>query len=978
MIIFFVTERDAAFLRELREIEKKWQEKWDRAKAFEANPDPSRPKFYMTVPYPYTSGPLHIGHGRTYTIGDIYARYKRMKGFNVLWPMAFHITGTPIASISARIARGDPEAISLYRSYVRLYVDDEREVEKVIASFVKPENVANFFANVITRDFKSLGYSIDWRRRFTTGDPEYNAFIRWQFLKLREKGFIVQGRHPILYCVNDENAVGEDDIRGGDEFKAEVVEFVGIKFELRDSYLVAATLRPETIFGVTNVWVNPKAIYVKAKVDGETWIISKQAAEKLRYQAHKVEVLEEFEGRRLIGLRCREPARNREVLILPATFVDADNATGVVYSVPAHAPYDYVALEDLKKNEKMCIDYGIEPREVHLIEPISIIRIPGFSDYPARDVVEKLHIMSQEERDKLDEATQEIYKAEFYHGVMKDNCEPFSKLPVREAKEKVKEWLIKKGKATIIYETSPRPIFCRCGGRVIVAVLSDQWFINYGDPRWKELAWKALRKMEIYPEKYRKLFEDTFEWLALRPCARRRGLGTRLPFDERWIIESLSDSTIYMAFYTIIHHIRKAGIKAEQLTPEFFDYVFLGKGDVEEVSRRTGIPRQLLEIMRREFLYWYPLDLRHTAIGHITNHLSFFIFHHVAIFPEELWPKKITLNEYVIREGAKMSKSKGNVLPLVEIPRRYSADLYRLYITYAADLATVVDWREKYVLSVLRRLESFWRLANEIVEYGDVKKPEKLSLPTKWFLSKVNSAIIRCTEHLENFRLRDYVQEAFFNFLSYIETYRRIHANEEERRWAERYALERWVKLLLPVVPHIAEEIWERLGNREFLSLSKWPEPDQELIDMDIEMAVETVFRTIDDVREVVKVMRTKPSKLYIYVGPEEWKYKVCKLVQSLGPTARISDIMRKAMGIPELKKHAEEVSRLVKAIMEGKVPREVASRDVEMKAFKEFKDFIGRELGLEVIVEDATKPSYDPKGRARGAEPGRPGIYLE
>jgi len=154
----------------------------------------------------------------------------RMRGFNVLWPMAFHITGTPIASISARISRGDEECIKLYENYVRLYIKDEKEVRKVVESFVEPKNVAMFFANAITNDFKSLGYSIDWRRKFTTGDPDYSAFITWQFMKLKEKGYIVQGTHPVLYCPKDKNAVGEDDIRGGDEFRAEVVEFTAIKF----------------------------------------------------------------------------------------------------------------------------------------------------------------------------------------------------------------------------------------------------------------------------------------------------------------------------------------------------------------------------------------------------------------------------------------------------------------------------------------------------------------------------------------------------------------------------------------------------------------------------------------------------------------------------------------------------------------------------------------------------------------------------
>jgi leucyl-tRNA synthetase len=106
--------------------------------------------------------------------------------------------------------------------------------------------------------------------------------------------------------------------------------------------------------------------------------------------------------------------------------------------------------------------------------------------------------------------------------------------------------------------------------------------------------------MIIQPPKYKKALLDAIDWLEMRPCARRRGLGTKLPFDPEWIIESLSDSTIYMAFYTIVHIIRKHDIRAEQLKPILFDYIFLGKGDPEEVSEETGIPVNV----KRLFVYF--------------------------------------------------------------------------------------------------------------------------------------------------------------------------------------------------------------------------------------------------------------------------------------------------------------------------------------------------------------------------------------
>ena len=199
-------------MSEFAKYEKKWQKRWKKDKVFEADIDPKRKKFFLTVPYPYTNGALHIGHGRTYTVGDLIARYKRMRGFNVLFPMASHMTGTPILGMVERIKAGDPTAIEQYKRDLRLYFETEDEVEAQLAKFTDPWTTAAFFAKVISQDFDALGYSIDWRRKFTTGDKTYNKFIEWQYHKFMDKGYIKQGSYPLLYCPHDKNPVGEDDL----------------------------------------------------------------------------------------------------------------------------------------------------------------------------------------------------------------------------------------------------------------------------------------------------------------------------------------------------------------------------------------------------------------------------------------------------------------------------------------------------------------------------------------------------------------------------------------------------------------------------------------------------------------------------------------------------------------------------------------------------------------------------------------------
>ena len=172
-----------------------------------------------------------------------------------------------------------------------------------------------------------------------------------------------------------------------------------------------------------------------------------------------------------------------------------------------------------------------------------------------------------------------------------------------------------------------------------------------------------------------------------------------------------------MAFYTISYKLKEYKISPEQLIPQFFDYIFLQIGDGKSLSIKINIEVKILDELREEFLYWYPVDHRHTAIMHISNHLSFFIFHHVAIFPEEHWPKMISLIEPVIIEGQKMGKSKGGVISLADIQRKYSADLFRFYIAHGADFSVYMDFREKEIQAVRTHIQKFYNFMNLMLKY---------------------------------------------------------------------------------------------------------------------------------------------------------------------------------------------------------------------------------------------------------------------
>ena len=961
-------------------IEKKWQKRWKKDRIFEADPNPKQKKFFLTVPYPYVNGALHIGHGRTYTIGDLIARYKRMQGFNVLFPMASHMTGTPIQGMVDRIQAGDPVAIDMYKRDLQSYFDTEEEVTAQLAKFKDAATTAAFFAKVISQDFDALGYSIDWRRRFTTGDSTYNKFIEWQYQKFMERGYVKQGNYPLLYCPKDGNPVGEDDLLEG--ATAKIKEFTAIKWPFEDGFLVAATLRPETIFGVTNMWINPKAKYVWALVDGEKWLVSKMAVEKLKLQAKDVKVLETFLGSKIIGKSFNAIHDNHEIPILPADFVDPNNATGVVYSVPGHAPFDYIALRDLWEDPSGLAEFGISGDDVKAIKIIGMIDMNGYSEYPAKDAVEKRNIKSQKESEALEEATQEIYKAEFYDGVMKDNCAQFSGRMIKDVKDDVVEWMKTINRVDVIYEPDQRPVICRCGANVQVGVFAGQWFLDYQSPGWKETAGRALDNMSIVPESFRNLFEATFDWLAQRPCARRRGIGTRLPFDPDWIIESLSDSTIYMAYYTIAHHIRNNKIRPAQLTYDFFEYVFLGNGTPAKVSKKTGIDISLVKTMRDEFMYWYPNDRRHTAPSHISNHLSFAIFHHVAIFPEKHWLKMISLNEHMNMEGKKMSKSKGNVIPLVEIPEKYGADVFRIYLVSAAEPGTLMDWREKNVPTMRNRVQQFIDIMTRYAKKTPrvFTKKDKPTIATQWMLSRVNSLISMCTDMIENFKLREYAIHVSSEMIRAVNHYlNRDGVPQEEQDGTMAYVCDIWVRLAAPLIPHICEEMWSKMGHKEYVSLSPWPVSDKKLINKHVEMAQQVIESTISDIREITKLLKGKKvSTVHVYVAPE-WMFKAMNSIREANIPTIVGDIMKHLMANEEFRKHGKEVKTIVDRISkENGLWDHSASSKEEMIALQDSAQHIGKELKLKVIVHSSESPDYDPQNKARFALPGRVSLFLE
>jgi leucyl-tRNA synthetase len=909
-------------------IEAKWRQRWVEEKAFEADPEPGKEKRYVTAAFPYPNSPQHIGHARTYTTADIHARYLRLKGFHTLFPMAFHVTGTPILAMAKRIAAKEKDVLDVFD---RIYgIPPEKA-----AQLTEPRALVAYFSAEIEEGMKEMGYSIDWRRKFYSYDAKFNKFIQWQFRKLKEKGYILKGEYPIAWCPADKNAVSAHDTRG--DVDPELEDVTAIKFQISGTkpgnppaWLVATTYRPETIYGVTNIWVNPASEYVRAKKDGQVLILSKKAAQVLDLQLH-LEILGPIGADELLRMEAKNPMTGKDVPVWPASFVKEDVGTGIVMSVPAHAPLDYLAIRDLGKG-------GIPMPQV--------VSLEGYGPAPAKEAVEAMGVKSQDDP-LAEKATEEIYTKEAHGGIMAIG--EYKGQKAIDAKERIAARLKSSKDALAIVSIANGPVFCRCGSPVVVNILKDQWFIDYGVPEWKAKTKECLSQMRIIPEKTRSEYLYTIDWFKTRPCTRAAGLGTKFPFDESKMIEALSDSTIYMAYYTIGHILAK--IPENEIDDALFDHVILGKGKGDERQKK----------MRESFLYWYPVDSRHSAGDLVRNHLSLYLFNHVAIMEKKHWPKQIVTNGFVLMDGTKMSKSMGNILPLRKAIKEYGADIVRFSVVAGAELSSDSDFNRTVADGVRSRLA----LISALVEQSAKQPPSKPhGRVERWLLSRLNRKIKNADRFYSDFALRELSLEIYYDVVSDLQWYMKRSDDVNLRAF-----FLSWVRLIAPIMPHYAEEFWELLGGRGLVSFSEFPKPDQSKIDDAVERGEELVQKVHGDIEKISTLIGKKPKSVTIYVAGE-WKRKLYSMART---KPRFDELMKAAaaegMPMKEVQNAAKQLMKNVHAL-----PDVLSGKD-ELDALVDAKKFLADSYSckVEILPEDGAKHE-----KARSAMPGKPAIVIE
>ncbi|KAI8930113.1 hypothetical protein BC831DRAFT_508563 [Entophlyctis helioformis] len=736
-----------------------------------------------------------------------------------------------------------------------------------IKNFVNPQHWLYYFPPFATQDLKRFGAHIDWRRSFITTDvnPYYDSFIRWQFNRLHAMipSKVQFGERYTIYSPVDGQACMDHDRASGEGLG--VKEYTGVKLQVRldllnatpveardrvkdgvpvgnelstkwfeetlggrKLYLVAATLRPETMYGQTNCYVGVDIDYgVFAVNDKEAWVCTDRAARNMAWQSlfaekGQVHKLADLKGWDLVGVPLSAPLSNFEhIYTLPMEGVLATTGTGIVTSVPSDSPDDYVTLLDLAKKAAY---YNVQKKWVEpFLPPRAIIRTPTFGDLSA-----------VKDKKQLAEAKDLVYKEGFYQGVL---------IARPEAKPVIRQELIDRGDAFVYCE--PEGLIMSRSGDECVVTLASQWYMDYGEESWKRITKKCLAEMNTYTEETRHAFEKTLDWLNQWACSRSFGLGSRLPWDRDWLIESLSDSTIYMAYYTVAHILHggnldgskpgSGGILPEQMTDDVWSYILVNAPYPED----SKIDRATLEKMRREFNYFYPLDLRCSGKDLINNHLTFFLYNHTAVFGRDKWPKAIRTNGHLLLNGEKMSKSTGTFKTIREIIARYGADATRFALADAGDGLEDANFVEKTADDAILKLFTEKEWIEEVLDLG--KKGQLRTGPFTWndrvFAAEMDAITVQADKAYGGMLFREALKISFYDLQNARNEYRKATTGQGINLYgstAETFEgmhadlINRFIEVqaltMAPITPHWSEHLWvDLLKKPESIMLALWP-----------------------------------------------------------------------------------------------------------------------------------------------------------
>ncbi|HTT26043.1 MAG TPA: class I tRNA ligase family protein [Thermoplasmata archaeon] len=952
--------------------ERFWQSQWRSEGLATARRSPGREKFFALVAYPGSSGFLHIGHLRGLILADALHRYHRMRGHAVFFPTGTHATGLPAVTFAQKVRDRDPDTVELLATH--------GVGPSELPALEDPPAAARFLGQDYLRQFRRLGLLLDESAYVTTIDDDYQAFIRWQFHRLADRGALRQGAHYAPFCpVCGPVSVdpSETDLAKGGS--AEVVVFTLVPFTLDDGrVLLAATLRPETLYGVTNIWIPAETPLTVWHHGTREYLVVRSAAERLVEQ-HGGRIGHDVPVPPLEGLTASAPLTKERVPVLRSSLVDPGIGTGVVMSVPAHAPADWLAIQGLPEGERRRIP---EPRVIIEFPPVEEL-VPSDRSLlegdgpPAARAVRATGARALTDTEALEAATQRLYRLEFLRGKMRSDL--LDGLFVAPARARIARDLVEAGGPGELREFS-EAVVCRNGHAVIVRKVPGQWFLRYGEETWKEETRAAFRGMTIFPPEYAAEIPSILDWYDDRPCTRQgRWLGTPFPPDPSWIIEPIADSTFYPAYFVVRRYVADGRVPIAALTDAFFDRVFLGEGPGE-----PSLPAAVQTEVADEFRYWYPLDLNIGGKEHKRVHFPLFVYTHAKLLPPALRPKGIFVHWWLTdKGGAKLSKKKvgkgGAIPPMDEALGQWGVDALRLFYALAASPQQDIEWDPVVVDAASDRLREIERTIQAIERSGG-GGPLELD---RWLEDRCHQLAIALQTAYDALALREAAEIAYVQAPAIL---RRYLARGGSPGPALDAFVGAWIRWMQPLTPHLAEE----LGAGRFEGLvarAAFPSPEEFRPSPTADAEERYLDSVEEDLRSVLKpaVERGEAPGAVAFFIAAPWKRTLEQWMREAerrtpGGPPPIRELVERARAHPELAAHVPEVAAYVGRVfpMLRQERSEAAALD-ERAVLVAGEGYLARRLGFErvLVLPEGEAEAHDPQGRRARARPGRPAFFL-
>ncbi len=1012
---------------EFKKIEEKWQKKWEEASLFKAD-DASEKKCYVLemFPYPSASG-LHMGHALNYTIGDIFARFKRMTGWSVLYPMGFDASGLPAENAAIK-AGAHPKEFT--RSAVKNYI----------------------------RQMKELGLSYDWDRSLVTSMPDYYKWNQFFFLKFLEKGLVYKKKASVNWCPECNTVLANEQVHNGmcwrhenteveiklleqwfikttdyaeelldnidglnwpDRIKSMQKNWIGkshgttIDFEIEsekgNKTWPIFTTRPDTIYGVTFMVVSAQHI----RLDELTTPSQKKAVanflKNLKSVSEKDFDAADKEGV-FTGSYAINPVNNERVPIYAGNFVVADYATGMVMAVPAHdqRDFEFAKKYNIPMKQVIAASFGERKEGAEFRKTISAI-IQRKSDskflilkWKKQDWISQPIGGIEDEEDLAEAAQREVleetgYKTKFVKklGFEFDSHfyadhkkvfrhrrdQPVLLELVDETPEEVNEkefeqheavWMSYKELMKEItheynktsFETFKNGEKAYTGDGVLInsakfdgannrdAINSITSFLEKNNKGKKTVQFK-LRDWLVSRQRY---------WGTPIPIVYCDSCGT-VPVSENDLPVKLPDEVVFGKgnplktnkefLHTTCPKCNGEARRETDTMDTFFDssWYFLRYTD----NKNSDAPFD-----KKKAESWMPVTQYIGGAEHACMHLIYARFFTKALrdlgFIDIDEPFTTLFNQGMLQglDGEKMSKSRGNVILPDDVSKKYGIDTARLFLVSVANPDKDIAWSEEGItgsLKFINRLSSYV----ETVTFGKTSSMVK---------SKLQRVIRDITSDIKQFK---------YNFA--VIKLRTVFSSFEDK--IEKSDLEDFIKLFSPFCPHIAEEIWEKLGNKDFVSVSPWPSYDESLIDEVAEAAQELAENVRGDILTVLKLAKLEKANKITIIISQPWKYDLFrKLKELLLSTRNPGEIIKEVMST-DLKHYGKDITKIIPGIVKdpSKLPEQILDQKKALSAITKVKKDLEKEFGakIEVIIaQDSSHP------KARQASPNKPAIVIE